>query len=310
MTIIEQIIGELSDTTLSLTNPLLKTKILAARIGNQDISRWVNDELTGYKGDNLPEYRIGRANVTCTIQQGYNIQHNVPFPFMTLPHEMSDEMTKMRFNDSVHTLEKQEKENPNGTLYKELGADMCAFITRKVIENGQHFAVTKMTVVSHVSQITQVLSEIRSKLLDFMLQIEKEFPNLDNIIKNKLFMEEKVNERVEKIYNQTIINASGQGNTITTGNENVVTSIVNVTQGNLSELRKALEINNVPQEDIEEVVSIVQEEQPDVNSGKFGKRVNNWIEKMLAKTLEGTWLIGTGAAGALLVELLKRYYGF
>ena len=187
---------------------------------------------------------------------------------------------------------------------------MCAYITKKIIENGQRFAVTKLMVTVHTSQITQVLSVIRSRFLDFMLQLEKEVPDLDEIIKNKLVTEEKVNEKVEKIYNQTIINNSGYGNTITAGNENVVTSNINITKGNIKELQEVLESNNVPKEDIAEIVEIVQEESPDPSTGRFGEKVNSWINKMISKTLEGTWLISTGAAGALLVELLKKYYGF
>lgn len=310
MTIIEQIIEELSDSSKSLTNPLLKARVIASRIGNHELEKWVNDELAGYGADNLPNYRIARSTITCSIQQGYMVQENVPFPLMTIPREMSDEMIKFRITDSVQTLESQERENRNGTMYKELGADMCAYITKKIIENGQRFAVTKLMVTVHTSQITQVLSVIRSRFLDFMLQLEKEVPDLDEIIKNKLVTEEKVNEKVEKIYNQTIINNSGYGNTITAGNENVVTSNINITKGNIKELQEVLESNNVPKEDIAEIVEIVQEESPDPSTGRFGEKVNSWINKMISKTLEGTWLISTGAAGALLVELLKKYYGF
>lgn len=309
MTIIEQIIDELSDSEKSLTNPLLKTKVLATRIGNEELMKWTNDELSGYKEQELPSYRLGKSNITCTMQQGYSIQENVPLPLMVFERNFMDELLKFRFNDSIQTLENQERENRNGMIYKDFGPDMCAYMTKMAIEAGQRFAITTMRVVVHVSQITQVLAEVRAKLLDFMLQLEKEVPNLDDLIKNKLVVKENINEKVEQIYHQTIINTSGFGNTITAGERNTVTSNINITQGSVADLKRELEKNNVPSENIDEIVQIVQEEEPNRETKRFGTRANSWIQKMVSKTLDGTWQIGTGAAGGLLVELIKAYYG-
>jgi hypothetical protein len=68
MTQIEKIIEDLTSTAKTLTDPLLKTKVLASRIGNDHLSKWVDDELKGYPGDdgNLPSYRMGRTNYTCS----------------------------------------------------------------------------------------------------------------------------------------------------------------------------------------------------------------------------------------------------
>ena len=309
MTIIEQIIDELSDSEKSLTNPLLKTKVIATRIGNQDLITWTNDELSGYKDKELPAYRLGKTNITCTLQQGYNIQENVPLPLMVFDRKFVEEIIKFKFNDSVQTLENQERDNKNGMIYKDFGPDMCAYMTKMAMEAGQRFAIVTMRLTVHVSQITQVLAEIRAKLLDFMLEVEKEFPNLDEIIKNKLVVKENVNEKLEHIYHQTIINTSGYGNTITAGEGNTVKSKINITQGNVEELKQELLKHNVPVENVNEIIEIVQEEQPDRDKNKFGQKANSWIQKMVSKTLDGTWQIGTGAAGGLLVELIKHYYG-
>ena len=69
MTIIEQIIEELSDSSKSLTNPLLKARVIASRIGNHGLEKWVNDELAGYGADNLPNYRIAISTTTCSIHR-------------------------------------------------------------------------------------------------------------------------------------------------------------------------------------------------------------------------------------------------
>ncbi|TDB66798.1 AbiTii domain-containing protein [Arundinibacter roseus] len=309
MTIIEQIIDELSNSEKSLTNPLLKTKVLATRISNEELMKWTNDELSGYKEKELPTYRLGTSNITCTMQQGFDTYENVPLPLMVFQNTFIDDLLQFRFNDSIQTLENQERENRNGIIYKDFGPDMCAILTKMAIDAGQRFAITTMSMVVHVSQITQVLAEVRAKLLDFMLQLEKEVPNLDELIKNKLIVKENVNEKIGKIYNQTIINTSGFGNTITTGEGNSVTSNINITLGSVADLKRELEKNSVPAKNIDEIIQIVQEEEPNRETKKFGTKANKWVQKMVSMTLDGTWQIGTGAAGGLLVELLKAYYG-
>jgi hypothetical protein len=308
MTTIEQIIDELSDSEKSLTNPLLTTKVLVTRIGNEELMKWTNDELSGYKNKELPSYRLGKLNIICTMQQGNYIQENVPFPLMVFGSKLPDELLHFRFDDSIQTLENQERENRNSMIYKDFGPDMCAYWTKMAIDAGQQFVITTMRIEVHVSQITQVLAEVRAKLLDFMLQLEKEVPNLAELIKNKLVVKENLNGRIEHIYHQTIINTSGYGNTITAGKNNIVTSNINITQGCISDLKRELEKNDVPIENINEIIQIVQEEEPNRETRKFGNNVNTWIQKMISKTLEGTWQIGTGVAGGLLVELIKAYY--
>jgi hypothetical protein len=309
MTIIEQIIEELSDSDKSLTNPLLKTKILASRIGNKELMDWTNKELSGYSVEELPDYRYGKSNLMCTMHQGFNVQENVPLPLMVFPKEFVKEMIRFRFEESVQTLESLEKENKNGMIYKEFGPDMCAMLTKMALQSGQNFTISNLRVIVHVGQITQALAVIRSILLDFMLKLEQELPNLDDILKNKLLIKENVNEKIEKIYNQTIINASGTGNTITTGDYNRIKSKVVINKGNLEELQEELRKYKISEEDISEISEIVEVEEPDYDNSRFGVKVNNWIQKMISKTLEGTWQVATGAAGGVLVELIKNYYG-
>lgn len=309
MTIIEQIIEELSDSKKSLTNPLLKTKILATRIGNKELMDWSNKELSGYKDKELPSYRYGKSTLTCTMQQGFYTQNNVPLPLMVFPKDFVKEMFRYRFDDSVLALESHERENKNGMIYKEFGPDMCAYLTKLAMKAGQNFSISNLRVIVHIGQINQTLAEIRAKLLDFMLQIEKELPDLDDLIKNKLTVKQNVNEKVEKIYNQTIIKTIGYGNTISAGDFNTINSTIIINQGNIDEFKEELRKYNVSEEDVTEIAEIIQNEKPEVASGKFGTKTNNWIKKMISKTLDGTWQIATGTAGGLLVELIKNYYG-
>src|SRR6516162_8906813 len=57
--LLDDIISILSDSKGSLTDALLKTKVLLYQIRKKDLVPWVTSELTGYRDhSNLPPYRI------------------------------------------------------------------------------------------------------------------------------------------------------------------------------------------------------------------------------------------------------------
>ena len=63
MKLIGDIINELVDSDKSIASPLLKTKVLASRLKNNDLLTWVNSELSGYIND-VPNYRIFGCSIT------------------------------------------------------------------------------------------------------------------------------------------------------------------------------------------------------------------------------------------------------
>jgi hypothetical protein len=114
-------------------------------------------------------------------------------------------------------------------------------------------------------------------------------------------------EGTDKLIHQTIIHA-GDGNTITTGSQNNITISNQILNGNLNALKHELAKQHVSNKDIEEIAAIVQEERPD-ETNKFGTKTNNWIQKILHKSLDGTWQVGIATACGVLNELLKGFFG-
>jgi hypothetical protein len=75
-------------------------------------------------------------------------------------------------------------------------------------------------------------------------------------------------------------------------------------------LAQKLSDSQVSQQDIEELKSILESDKPNQEKGILGDKTNGWITKMISKSLDGTWQIGVGAAGGLLVEAIKTFYGW
>lgn len=155
-----------------------------------------------------------------------------------------------------------------------------------------------------VNAVVEILAFVRNNMLDFMLKIDSEFGNITEIeeLKTK-------KEQITSIMNHTIINTSGDGNVVNTGEKAKISAAINIKKGNKEELTKHLEDIGLSKEDTSELVEILDVEQPDFEKKTFSQKVNGWTQKMLGKALDGSWNIGIGAAGTLLAEAIKSYYG-
>jgi len=78
MKLLESIINDLVVTDVSLSDPLLKTKVLATRIQNTQLLDWVESELSGYRDkEDLPPYRRSKGILKGNFVNGYKQYTNV-----------------------------------------------------------------------------------------------------------------------------------------------------------------------------------------------------------------------------------------
>lgn len=103
-------------------------------------------------------------------------------------------------------------------------------------------------------------------------------------------------------------NTFGDNATIIVGDNNQVKS--SITKGNFDSLKVLFVNNGISEDDIAELKTIIQQEEPDTEKKIFGSETNGWISKMVSKCLDGSWAIGIGAAGKLLADGIKAYYGW
>jgi len=112
----------------------------------------------------------------------------------------------------------------------------------------------------------------------------------------------------DKQMGQKITIHAGDGNTITTGNNNYISTSITLNKGDLATFQKELAKHSIEEADILEISEIVQTEKPDIK-GRFGSKTKGWLSKMLNKSIDGGWEIGIATAGGFLTELLKAYFG-
>lgn len=149
------------------------------------------------------------------------------------------------------------------------------------------------------SNILEFMKDIESKKYDF-LKYYKEQAQGQNI-------EPKTKEQTINNYMGTVINNIGDGNVLNTGNNNTFDVDINIAKGDLEKLVSELQKQGIEKEDIDELVQIVNNEQP--NNNILGEKAQSWIFKILGKSFNGVGKIAVGISSNLLATLIKSYYG-
>ncbi|MEA3496179.1 MAG: hypothetical protein U9R42_09115 [Bacteroidota bacterium] len=306
MKLISDIINELIDTEKSITSPILKTKVLASRIQNQELLDWINNELRGYGGiKGLPKYRVYKCNLTGDYINGDMQYNQQPVPTVGLSQEWENVLQNMHFDQSVSSLEKTKSENKSGELSYTLPAEMTGIVQRNFRKLGNpYLQLINCKKSVSIIVVDEILSIVRNNLLYFMLKIDSEYGNVTDL--NEL---KSKKDEITTIMNKTIINTSGDGNIISTGDHANVSATINISKGNKSELENYLKSIGLSENDSSELLEIIDSEEPDFQKKTFGQKVNAWTHKILGKTIDGSWNIGIGAAGNLIAEGIKLYYG-
>ena len=151
--------------------------------------------------------------------------------------------------------------------------------------------------------VERVYADTRNMAVN-LLDVSNIAGRLDDFIgKTKATMGKKNN--LGNLSNATF----GPNATIIVGDNNNVKSSY-VSKGNFDELKNLLANNNVSETDISELQIILDKEEPNTETEIFGTETNGWISKMVNKCLDGSWAIGIGAAGKLLADGIKAYYGW
>ena len=303
MKLIDDIIEILSSDTGKLSDALIKTKVLLHKVGHKELVPWVNSELNGYPDmDSIPEYRILPAQVLVNASNGaYRVtSHHIPMGHLNEKHRESLETARME--QSLAVLEKF-TENDDGYLQAHIPMESYGILGKGL---GNSYQIeSAWCAISHAS-VLQILIQVRSRLLDFVLELNDQFPSeLD---------EEQVKERIGSVDTENLFNSAifGDNTTILVGSSNSQTvSNINI-KGDFNALAKTLGNNGVSGADINALKDAIDQDSSVINSDSkiFGPAVKLWLQKMLSKAVETSWNIELGVASSLLATALNSYYGW
>lgn len=303
MKLVDEIINILSSDKGKLSDALIKTKVLLHQIGHKELVGWVNNELNGYQNcDSVPDYRILPAQVLVNASNlAYEVTaHPIPLSHLENKHRESIETSKM--DQSLAVLEQFAEKN-TGHLQAHIPMETYG-ILGKGLSNS--YNINRAWSEVSFTSVTQILIQVRSRLLDFLLELKDELPSELN--------EEEAKAHINKVDAGNLFNSAifGDNTTIVVGNENIQ-NVSNISlKGNFESLSKILKSHGVSNLDISELNEAIEKDSPAIDNDKkeYGAEVKKWLQKMLGKAVDTTWQVELGVASSLLANALSSYYGW
>lgn len=304
MELISQIIDILSDEKPNLENALIKTKVLLHRLSEKKSVEWINRELNGYSDeDEVPEYRVINSQVKVTATDGYTRRWNdMPAVMSHLTDKEREYFTRNELRQSISGIEHL-AHGEGSTLSRSIAPEFWPKLS-KGLSSGIHVEYAHCEIAK--SQILQIITIIRSRLLDFVLELEEKLPSDAT--------PDEIKSISKEIGTGNLLNNAmfGDNTTIILGNHNIQTVTNTVKKNDIDSLVRLLSDKGMLKEDTDELIKAIEDDGDNVDyeNKKPGKNVSSWIKKMLSKAVDSTWEIQIGAAGSLLAMAIGKYYGF
>jgi len=302
MKLIREIIDILSSDSGKLSDALMKTKVLLHKIGHKELVPWVNSELNGYPDrDSVPDYRVLSVQVLVDASNGaYRVSsHHIPMGHLDEEHRETIETARM--DQSLAVLEKF-AEKDDGHLRAHIPMESYGILGKGL---GNHYQIeSAWSEISHTS-VLQIIIQVRSRLLDFVLELNDKFPSELN--------ENEVKDRIDSVDAGHLFNSAifGDNTTILVGNSNSqLVSNTNI-KGDFGALATTLKKNGVSDIDINVLKEAIHSDSSVItdDSKEYGPAVKLWLQTMLSKAVEASWNVELGVASSLLATALNSYYG-
>jgi hypothetical protein len=220
MSLLREIQSAAIDSNTDLATLLRKCKVLAARLGNQEFKVWVDNELSGYKSKNvLPEYRVldvfSKGHFAGPFNSGMN---NADIPLSCIPEEYREMMSKSYMMQPVASIEALISKSKSGSVEEPWNPDFVAMVGRDMYTNMWCMQAWK---VIPKGAIVAALSEVRNRILSFVLEIEAEDPEAGEAALNTTPVPQ---EKVQQIFHMTI---NGNVQNVATGSHDFEQNINN-----------------------------------------------------------------------------------
>lgn len=270
---IKDLIKDLTFDNISLSQGLTRAKIIAFEIENDDFKNWISKELNGYTNkDKLPDYRIIPCEIFAIIE-GYGVKKKVPYDLTEWDKELNGLIYKAESKQSVSTLEDGLKGNDGFYGYEDLPMQLVN--TLRTASNNKFLVGVQRRI--QLSQVSHILNVTKQKLIDTLLELDSQFPDLQNNYQN-------TTENMKKA--STIINNHIYGDNSSSNigvGDNITQSINNVYEQKIEQVLSDLKALGVPEEELVEVKDIVTQETDKTN---LGKKLIGWVGKMTTKAIE------------------------
>ncbi len=292
MSLLTEIQAAATDPAHSTADLLRKCQILAFRLGHAPFKEWVSHELNGYPDEaTLPAYRGPfQGDIKADTHGAFGSEvRNVQVPDYSIPAEVRDVAKEMSFYQGVGVLASivEDAQRTGQTVIATQFPVGVAVLTRVVVDQ----QTVRMWKELPVAVVAGILDAVRSKGLEFTLEIEVENPEAGEATPGGAPPVPLA--RADNIFNTTIY-----GGNVAVGPN----ATVNVTPGDLGSLLAYLEAQGVAAEDRAELEAALAEDE-----NMLGPRVKAWLGGIVAKTASFGSGTAQNAVGSLIAFAVLKF---
>jgi hypothetical protein len=288
MSLLQAIQNAAASADTDVATLLRKCKILAARLGSQEFSAWVDMELNGYPAEQpVPTYRRLVTGWWARFFGDWNVERTA-IPDSIVPEAYREKLRWTEIREGVAGIQDFASANSyariehpelipsvQGKLYPSLG---CINVWAEISSN----------------DFAQLISAIKNRVLDFAIALETENPDAgEGPVNSKPISEDRLFPIVNNYFGQVGNVAQGSHSFHQTAN-------LGIQPGDLEAVKKFLLAENVSPHDVQELEDAVR-----ADKGRFGPRVQAWLGKMAVVSVE----IGKGVAIQSITAAIKAHYG-
>lgn len=214
MSLLRQIQDAAIDSSIDLPTLLRKCKVLAARLGNEDFKQWIDNELVGYdRKEDLPEYRVLNVNSKGHFSGAFGSGlRNGDIPLSCVPQDFRENLGHSYLMQPVAAIASLVSNKDTGTLQEPWNPDLVAHFGQEIYERMVCMQAWK---VIPASALVAALDSIRTRILNFVLEIEAQNPAAGEAMVNEKPVPQ---ETVQHIFNTYI---TGNVQNVATGSTNV-----------------------------------------------------------------------------------------
>jgi len=203
---IKDLISDLSYDKIQLSQALSRSKLLAYKINNDDFKEWLRKELEGYEHNYklLPEYRKISCQMFITHSLPNGQQHSKPVMVSDgASTEFQEEVNYLKILEPISIIERQISQLTDSGFIQ-LTAEEALSISHG--DRFQKWVVGGYRKV-HKGQFQNIIELTKQKLLDTLLELNDQFPNLTNEF-------DKTSDNMQKVKNIITNNIYGNNNPI------------------------------------------------------------------------------------------------
>jgi hypothetical protein len=301
--LIDEIIHLLSNEHGSLTEALLKTKLLLHQVQRKDLISWVNHELTGYPEDaELPDYRNLESRVMGNLISSGWMANEQALPIMHLEENYRAKLEIAKLRESLALIQELATK-PQHSVRRPFPPEANSTLGSKL---GRGWRVQSAWCEINALSVQNILIQVRSRLLDFVLELKDSLGDATSEIEIK----EKSSELdMTSMFNNAIF---GGNTTIVVGSNNIQRVENNIIQGDFNSLRRQLKHFGVDDTAIDELHQIESRETSDADPDKksLKERVTGWLKEQAGKQLDVQGQAAVSFSVDALTHALRAYFGF